>query len=225
METDEERIKVMVEEANRFSKEGRNLEALGILEQALNKAKYMLPIDAIDRSNGLVFHYMGRVEQAKGDYKQAVASLGFALGYRKDNSVDYAYTAFQLFICKDYGKLPISDEDVKETKIALSRAMMDHAATFQDIGNMMQNVAYVEQKKGYIHKAVLFYKMTETIREEADDKRGLALTQARLAEIYWKMMGGTGPLAMSYGREALRYFGEINDVERIEQVKAIFGWE
>ena len=70
----------------------------------------------------------------------------------------------------------------------------------------------------------MFYKMTLNARREAQDERGLALTEARLAEEYWKMEG-RGDLAMSFGGRALEYFKRTGDVERIKQVKDIFGWE
>ena len=218
-ETDEERIKAMVDRANQLSKEGNNYEASMILEEALNKATYMLPIDAIDRSKGLVYHYKGRVEQAMGRYELAVESLNWALSYRQNNPVDYAYTMFQLFICKIYGKLPITDEEVEETKMALTAAMAKNAASIADIGNMMQNLAYIEQVKGSVEKAITFYKMTLEAREEAGDERGIALTQARLAECY--KINGQSYEARDSASFALGYFIKTNDKERIKQVEKV----
>ena len=223
-EKDEEKIKAMVDRANQLSKEGNNLEALGILEQARRKATFMLPIDAINRSEGLVYHYMGRVEQAMGDYKQAVTSLEFAIRLRDNDPVAKAskvYSVFQRFICKIYGKLPITDEEVEETKMALTAAMASNAATIADIGNMMQNLAYVEQVRGDIEKAILFYEMTLAVREKVYDVRGRALTYARLAECYKEVHRDV--LAKAYAGIALEYFEDTNDVERVEQVRKIFG--
>jgi tetratricopeptide (TPR) repeat protein len=218
-------IKRIVNEANGLSKKGENEEALQLLREAWNETEYLPAGPTALKARGLIYHYQGRVEQAMGRYGDAVVSLEYALGFRKDVPVDYAYTMFQRFICKVYARLPISDAEVKETKMALSTAFVDKEATIMDVGNFLQDIAYIEQTKRSAEKAILFYRMTETVREEADDKRGLALTQARLAEIYWKMMEGTGPLAMSYGRDALGYFEGEGDKERIKQVKDIFGWE
>ena len=227
MGEEEKRIKAMVAEANRLSKTGRNTGALTILEKAAHKATYMFPIGAIDRSKGLIYHYKDRIYQAMGECQKAMTSLEYAIGFRSksDDPVAKAYSVFQQFICKIYCKLPISEEEVEETKMALTAAMAKKTAAISDIGNMMQNLAYVEQIRGDIEKAILFYEMTLKARETAGDGRGYALTQARLAEIYWNDMEGMGSLATEHGMSALEYFEKINDVERIKQVKDIFGWE
>ena len=224
MKTDEERIKAMVEEANRLQKNGKYEEALEQLNKSFDKIN-VLPEGQIQQFLlGLTWHYRGSTLQRMGRYDRAVKAIAMAIAFRENDPIARAYSVFQLFICKQYGKIAILDKEVKETKMALLKAMTDDAASIQDIGNMMQNVAYIEQKNGSVEKAILFYKMTLEAREEALDKRGRALTEARLAEVYWNM-AGRGDLAMSFGRRALTYFEKTGDKERIKQVKAIFGWE
>jgi hypothetical protein len=55
------------------------------------------------------------------------------------------------------------------------------------------------------------------MREEAEDARGYALTQARLAECYKEL--GKDTEARKHGTSALEYFEKIGDIERIKQVK------
>lgn len=137
METDEERIKAMVEEADQLSKRGENKESLKQLDCAWEETESLSFSVRKDPLRGLICHYRGRVLQAIGRYELAVEELQEAARCRKDNLIDYAYTMFQLFICKTYGNLPISDEEVEETKMALLKAIADDTATIVDIGNMM----------------------------------------------------------------------------------------
>jgi len=85
-----------------------------------------------------------------------------------------------------------------------------------------KNLAYIEQKRGDIRKAVWLYQVAEMFRRIANDQRGLALTWARLGECYRQI--GEKQKAQEYGERALRYFEEIGDVERVQQVKRkVFG--
>jgi len=224
MEAEEERIKAMVKGANQLSKIGKNKEALELLDRAFANAQFLPDSEKKQSLQGLICHYTGRIWQAMGRYEAAAHELQCSIDFRKNDSVACTYSVFQLFICKVYGNIPISDKEVEETKLALLKGTVDKSATIADIGNFLQNLAYVEQVKGDTNKAILFYKTTLTVREEAQDERGLALTKARLAEVYWKIEGG-GPLAISYGKEALEFFKRTGDIERIGQVKKIFGWE
>ena len=215
-------IERMIDRANGLSKKGNNNAARQVLDEAWSQTEY-LSEDSAESLRGLICHYSGRIFQALGEYETAVRELEEAIRFRENDLVPRAYSVFQLFICKIYGKLPISDEEVEETKAALTAAMANKAATFADIGNMMHNLAYIEQVIGSVHRAILFYKMTLESRREAGDKRGYALTEARLAECY-KEVGDNG-LAMSHGKSALEYFEITGDVERTKQVKDIFGWK
>ena len=219
-EMEEKKIREIVDEANGLSKKGENEEALQLLRGCWDETESLPFSVRKDPLRGLICHYRGRVLQTMGKYEQAVEELQEAEGYRQDNPVDYAYTAFQLFICKEYGKLPISDEEVEATKFVLLEGIVDKAATIADIGNFLQNVAYIEQVKGDTEKAILFYDMTLASREMAHDERGRALTYARLAECH-KEVGGEDEFAKMYAQRALEYFENTGDKERIEQVKKV----
>lgn len=218
-----EEIKGIVYEANGLSKRGENEEALQLLQGAWGEVEYLPEGSRTKLLKGLICHYEGRVLQTMGKYEDAVESLQYAAGYREDDPIQLAYTCFQMFICKVYGNIQISDEEIEETKMALLKAMNDDAATTADVGNMMQNVAYIKQVSGDIEKAISFYHMTEVSRRRANDERGLVLTWARLAECY--KINDKNELAISYGRKAIDYFEGTGDIERIKQIKDIFGWE
>jgi len=214
---EEKKIREIVDEANRLSKVGKNKEALAQLNMAFDEINLLLEVEIQQSLLGLTWHYRGSTLQRMGRYNRAVEAIEMAIAFRKKDPIARAYSVFQLFICKDYGNIPISDKEVEETKVALLKAMANDAATIADIGNMMQNVAYIEQVKGNINKAILFYHMTEVSRRKANDERGLALTWARLAECY--KIDGNNELAISYGEKALDYFEGTSDIERIKQVK------
>jgi len=205
-----EEIRGLVDEANRLSRKGENEEALQLLRETWNELEYLNERKA-ELLRGLICHYRGRVLQRMGQYEEAVEELQEAAGYRKDNPIDYAYTMFQLFICKIYGKIPISDKETKETKMALLEAVVDNTASIQDIGNMMQNIGYIEQVKGSIEKAILFYEMSLRTPQSSVDEHGSTLTKARLAECYKRLAEcykeiGKNEIARAYAGAALSYF-------------------
>jgi tetratricopeptide (TPR) repeat protein len=218
MPTREQNIKAMVAEANQLSKEGENAKAMDLLIEA-NRMVVDEYHPHKDSLMGLVCHYKGRLFQSIGAYKEAVEDLERAIEFRKNDLVAKAYSAFQLFICKIYGKLSITDQEVKETKMALGMALADDAASIADIGNFLQNIAYIEQVEGSVEKAVAFYKAALVMREEAEDARGYALTQARLAECYKTL--GKDTDAKRHGESALEYFTKTHDTERIKQVESV----
>ena len=224
MPTTKKRIEDMVAEANQLQKNGKHQEALEQLGLAMAEIDLLPDGEIKDSLLGLALHYRGSTLQRMGRYGNAVEALIRAIEVRENDPIAKAYSVFQLFICKIYGKFLMSDKEIEETKMALTAAMANNAATIADIGNFLQNIAYVEQVKGDINKAVTFYKMTLEARKEADDERGIALTWARLAEIYWDI-DGKGLLAIRHGKSALEYFQKRGDVDRIKQVKDIFGWE
>jgi tetratricopeptide (TPR) repeat protein len=216
MKTEEE-IREMVAEANGLSRKGENAKAMDLLSEADRMVvnEYHPHKDSL---MGLVCHYRGRVFQSISAYEEAVEELERAIEYRENDLIAKAYSVFQRFICKIYGKLSITDQEVEETKMALFAAMANNAASIEDIGNFLQNIAYIEQVKGSVEKAVAFYKMTLVMREEAEDARGYALTQARLAECY-KALGNDAE-AERHGKSALEYFEKTGDIQRVRQVQS-----
>ena len=216
-ETDEERIKGMVAEAKRLQKQGENEEALQLLHKAWDESE----IESLPRNiAGLISRCEGRILRIMGRYNAASIALKYTAECMRDNLIDYANAIFELFACMHDGDIQISDEEVQETRAALIAAMFSNEAKIEDdIGNMMQNLAWIEQLMENTEKAIIFYKMALAAREEAGDARGYALTQACLVECYveaksdWKII-------WKYADSALEYFGKIGDTERIEQIHA-----
>ncbi len=207
-----ERLVSQAVEAQREGKPGRGLRLLREAEdkldsQAKSKTSSLL---------GLIRHYQGRIYQSMGDYPSAIIPLRTAVALRKGNPVDYAYSKFQFFICKDYGGFMITPREVIETKAALW-GLIDASKNPRELGDAFQNLAYIESRKGDIRKAVWLYQAAEIFRGIARDERGFALTWARLGECYLKI--GEQEKAEEYGRKALEYFKKSGDIERIKQVR------
>ncbi|MBZ9571823.1 tetratricopeptide repeat protein [Patescibacteria group bacterium] len=218
----EQAIREIVNQAIELQHKGEWEKGLKLLKEAQEKTK-LLPEDKAKPLRGLIRHYQGRILQAMGKYDEAVERLKTAIELRKEDPIGYSYSMFQLYICKDYGGILISPEEVKETKIALWE-LIDASQNPKEIGDAFQNLAYVESKQGEIRKAIWLYQVTEVFRGIANDQRGFGLTWARLGECYKKI--GEGQKTQEYGDKALRYFEEIGDIERIQQVKKnVFGEE
>lgn len=216
------KIKEMVNQAVELQRKGRWEEGLKILEQAEEETRSR-PESEAKPLLGLIRHYQGRILQAMGKYEEAVSRLQEAILVRRGDPTGYGYSTSQLFICKDYAGYPISPLEVDATKEALWK-LIDGTQDPKEIGDAFQNLAYVEQKKGEIRKAIWFYEVAEKFRGIANDQYGFGLTWARLGECYKEI--GDDAKAREYGEKALRYFEKIGDPERIQQVKKnIFGEE
>jgi tetratricopeptide (TPR) repeat protein len=215
-----EKIKELVNQAVQFQRKGKWREGLEILREAEEKTK-PLPENEVKPLLGLIRHYQGRIFQSMGKYNEAVNTLQEAILIRRGDPIGYSYSTFQLFICKDYAGYPISPLEVDATKKALWE-LIDTTKNPREIGDAFQNLAYIEQKQGDVRKAIWLYQVAEKFREIANDQRGFALTWARLGECYKKI--GEDAKAWDHGKKALKYFEEVGDVERIQQVKKnIFG--
>jgi tetratricopeptide (TPR) repeat protein len=217
-----EEIKEIIDKAKGFSERGHNLAALQLLQEALDEANFWSLSDKeVWMRKGLIYHCRGIIERAMGDYEEAFVSLQFACGFRHsaNDTIGYAYSAFQLLRCKEYGKLPITDQEIEETKKALFAAMANSAASIADIGNMLQNLAYVEQVRGDIEKAIFFYEMVLGARRKAKDQQAIAFVSLRLAECY--KANGQSYEARDSASFALGYFLSIDDEERIEEAKKV----
>lgn len=220
---DRKEIKKMIDRANGLSEKGNNNAALQALREAWDQADF-LPESKSRILKGLICHCEGRILRAMGKYEYAVESLQHAAGYRNDDPIQLAYTWFEMFICKVYGNIPISDEEVEATKMALLKAMSesDHAASDKDVGNMMQSVAYIEQVKGSAERAILLYEMALAARKKVGDERGEALTYAGISECYKEL--GEKHYAGIYGELALDFFEDTGDIEGIKQMKEVIKW-
>jgi tetratricopeptide (TPR) repeat protein len=159
-----------------------------------------------------------------GDYDEAIVSLAIALGFRKDIPVDRAYTIFQLFDCKKSGNIPILRKEVKETKMALGMALADDAATTEDIGNFLHDLAHIEQVEGSVEKAISFYEMALNVQRKAGGDDGeAALIWAKLAEC-WKEIGDQTK-ARVYAEAVSKFFKDTGDGKVKRQLGGWFGWD
>ena len=192
--------------------QGKYNEALKLLQEAEEN----LPEDESKPLMGWIRHMEGRILQATGKHLEADHKYREAMELRRKDPVQFGYTVFQRFINKDYAGITPEPKEVKETKIAIWQ-WADAAKDPKELGDVFQNLAYIEQKQGDIKKAIWFYKVAEVFRRIANDERGFALTWARLGECYRQLK--EGQKAKEYGRKALKYFEKVGDVERIKQVK------
>ena len=210
-------VREMIDEAVQLQRKGEWERGLQLLQEAEGKTISLSESEAKPLL-GLIRHYQGRILQAMGRYHEAESKLLEAIELRKGDPIGYGYSKFQLFICRDYGGYVFPAVEIKETKTALCEWIVASQDP-REIGDALQNLAYVEQRQGDIRKALGLYHVAETFREIANDERGLALTWARLGECYVEQKIGDYEKAKEYGERALWYFKEKNDIERIQQVQ------
>ncbi len=216
----EKRLEKVVNQATEFQRNNQGEEGLKLLAVFAEEIK-SLPCGEIEYPMGSIRHHQGRILHSMGKYQSAVAKLDEAIEWRKNDPIQWAYSMFQRFIAKVYGKIFISPEEIIETKKS-QYILIDASKSAKQIGDAWQNLGYIEEQFGSIEKTILFYHATECYRKLAKDIRGLALTQARLGECYKKV--GKIRKADDYGKKALKYFEEAGDLERIRQVKEnVFG--
>ncbi len=218
MEAVKKKIEKSVKKADKLRIKGEFKESLNLLNKTEEKAKFL----SGDKSlMGLIRHYQGRVLQAMEKYNEALEKLEEAIRLRKEDPIQLAFSVFQKYICADYAGISISEGKIEKTKMVLLELILA-TQNVKELGIGFQNLAYIEEKAGKITKAIWFYKITEVLRREADDKRGLAMTWARLGECYKKI--NEKDKVREYGKKALAYFEKVGDIERIQQIgKNVFG--
>lgn len=215
-----EEIKKMINQALDLQRKGEWEKGLKLLREAEEKTKN-LPKDESNPLMGQIRHMEGRILQATGKHIEADQKYREAKEFRRKDPVQLGYTVFQIFINKDYAGIPILPDEVKEIKILLW-GWADATKNPKELGDVFQNLAYIEQKQGDIKKAIWLYQVAEVFRGIADDQRGLGLTWARLGECYREI--GEEQKAREYGEKSLKYFEKVGDPERIRQVKEnVFG--
>lgn len=216
----EKDIREIITQAVEFQRKGERDKGLELLQEAEEKLK-LFSKNISEPLKGLIRHYQGRILQAMGKYDAAEEKLHEALGIRKEDPIGYAYSLFQLYICRNYAGEIISPGMIGRTKKSLWE-LANSSNDPKQIGDAFQNLAYIEFTEKVVNKATWFYHVAEVFRGIADDQRGLAMTQARLGECY--KASGSDEKAEEYGEKALEYFKEVGDIERIQQVKKnVFG--
>lgn len=217
----EERIKEMV--SRTVQKQNKEeLEEILLRLRLMNglfEPPYLYSESDDKRLKGLIRHCEGRILQTLGRFNEAIEKLQEAVELRKEDPIGHGHSKFQLFICKDYAGIPISSEEIDETWEATWK-MMRAASQDNDMkthGDAIHNLGYIKFKTRDVKEAIDYYLWARVVREVANDRQGLALTWARLAECY-KIIGDNVK-ARQYGEKALKYFEKVGDVERIKQVK------
>jgi len=215
-----EEIKKMINQALDLQRKGEWEKGLKLLQEAEGKTK-LLPENESKPLMGQIRHTESRILQAMGKHIEADQKYREAKEIRREDLIQFGYTVFQIFLNKEYAGIPIKSYEIKETKVAIWQ-WADAIKNPKELGDVFQNLAYIEQKQGDIKKAIWLYQVAEVFRGIANDKRGFGLTWARLGECYRQI--GEDQKAQEYGKKALKYFEEIGDSERIRQVKEnIFG--
>lgn len=208
-------IKKMVKQATELQRQGNYEEGLNLLNEAEKRTEVLLEPWERKSIFGIIFHFQGRILQAMKRYDEALEKLYAARELRKDDPIQFGYSSFQLFICLDY-----ASRSVEEIKASVKKdlwKMADASKDSKQLGDIFQNMAYIYQRCGDIEKAIWFYNVSETFRRISNDRRGFALTWARLGECFKEI--GDGDVAKAYGNRALKYFKKKGDVERIQQIK------
>lgn len=215
-----EKIKETVNRATELQRKGLGSQGVQLLEEAEREVK-SLPENKLRFLMGMIRHQEGRIFQSLGDYQMAVTKLQEAIKLRKDDPIQRAYSMFQLYICKTYGKILITDEEIAETKKALWM-VINVSGDLKEVGDAYHNLGFIHAEQGDMTGAVRYSLRALGFKKEAKDERGIALIWARLGEYFRKT--GDNQKAEDYGKKALGYFEKTGDIERIQQVKKnIFG--
>ena len=215
-----EKVKKLADQAAQLQRIGKGEKGLQLLSKAVEEIN-SFPKDKVKFFMGLIRHREGRILQAMKKYPEAVVKIQEAIEFRKDDPIQYAYSMFQLFICKTEGKILITDEEVEETRKALWK-MLDITGDLKEAGDAWHNLGFIDAEQGDVLAAIQRSLRALGYRIKAKDERGIALTCARLGE-YYKIKGDDRE-AEKYGRKALEYFEAEGDIERIRQVKEnVFG--
>ena len=216
----EKDIREIINQAVEFQRKGEGDKGLNLLQEAEEKLE-LFDKNISEPLKGLIRHHQGRILQAMEKYDAAEEKLQEAVEIRKEDPIGYAYSLFQLYICRNYAGQMISPVMIGRTKKALWE-LANSTNDPKQIGDAFQNLAYIEFTEKVVNKATWFYHVAEVFRGIANDQRGLAMTQARLGECY--KATGSIEKAEEYGKKALEYFEKVGDVERIQQVeKNVFG--
>lgn len=200
------------------NKLGEALLLLGILAEMLQEIEE----DWADLLYAEMIHQRGVVLEMDKNWAGAYENLLDAAHMRKrlKDYVGLAYTMFQIGMLKleqtgnDEAAMPsfLKARPYVRRAIDIAEEIGDKKA----LGNMKHNDAFIDQTMKVYQNAITGYCNALTSRIEAGDKRGEALTKARMAECYLAIddIYNSGLLANA----ALQHFRETNDIKRIEQV-------
>ena len=190
---------------------------------------------------GEVMHQIGVTYQNMGEFLPALLQLKQAKCFRMDNNdiVGYAFTCSQIAMCRLARGDPVEDvlPDFETAKEAIEKAIpeLQKREDYKKVGDMGRDLAYIAQRKGEITEAIDLYWTAFRIYDEQGDKRGKALTYARLAQCY-ALEGENAQKeeeiandaesfyeARKYAYYALEIFEAIPDKKWIKLIKELLG--
>lgn len=231
-------------------KEGKAAEALDLVRQVLearahieqeaqrrldlrNRGEYNAVISAIDEAIqragggvllGRLLHDRGTTLQGAKRFTEALDCLRAAYFLRRaaGDALGASYTAFQIPMCRNVAgeaKEMLLEEFRRAGEIlAQILAEQENQLEVAHEGNLRQNLAFCLQFEGRYGDAILQYQAVLPLRQQANDERGYAMTQSRIAECLLEL--GRLDEAEETAQVALRFFENIQDKNRIQQVRA-----
>lgn len=224
-----EDIKKRKEEILRLKRTGDAYNALAEIENLIEDLMFRTDIYA-RLTIGWLLHERGVAYQSlRENWEDAREWLSAAFAYRSMfDSVGAAYTIFQIAMLEEAFPGDKKDKDIflyflrakpyivqikdiLSSKVTLGKATDEEKL---DLGNMLHNLAYIFQKEGDKKKAMRTYQAAFECRRQFGDKRGEALTLARMAEVEDNFQK-----ANEYLDQAEKIFQEIGDVNRLKQIK------
>lgn len=198
-----------------------------------NRGQYDAAISAIDEAIqkagggtllGRLLHDRGTTLQGAKHFTEALDYLraAYILRQAAGDTVGAAYSAFQIPMCRSVAGDPQEALRVefRNTADILARTLREKGDTLEVLheGNLRQNLAYCLQFDGNYADAFTQYQAVLVLRQQASDDRGYAMTQSRMAECL--LAEGRLDEAEKTAQAALRFFEEIRDQNRIQQVHA-----
>jgi len=172
---------------------------------------------------GRLLHDRGTTLQGARRFEEALAALRAAYLLRREVSdlIGAAYTAFQIPMCRRMAREDPSAlrEEFQQSAEILQLVLQERQSDIEvgDEGNLRHNLAFCLQFQEQYQEALKEYQRVLDLRALADDMRGEAMTQARIAECLLEL--GDFEEAGQNAGEALAYFMQIGDQNRIQQVQ------
>jgi len=217
-----EKIRKLIGQLIGQARELRNkkeyLKSFQTLEEAktiVNETKFT--IKEVREFYAEICQVKATIYQRQGDFSAAEKELRRALDQQEKISdiKGIAYTTFQFFILSVLRGEPNSIWWDKATQSTVAALLLPDLAE-EHRGNFLHNLAFLSQSISDYYNALDTYRSALVCRQKARDKRGEALTYARMAECYLAL--GDFKSAIQYAEHAKTIFEELEDFQRIDQL-------
>lgn len=170
-----------------------------------------------------MLHQRGVILQMDKNWAGAYEELLDAARMRKriGDYVGLAYSMFQIAMLKmeQTGNETEATPSFMKARpyIEFAIRVAEERRDIKTLGDLKHNIAFIDQVCKAYENAIIEYQEALAFRIKAKDKRGEALTKARLAECYFALDDIENSVDLA--NDALRYFIETDDKKRIEQVR------